>query len=86
LEEAVLEPNTVEAGDGDELLAAVWRTSSYAESVQWELDAAQASLLRAVQLAVQSGVEHDELCRAANMTSAELSAALQELPPASPAL
>jgi hypothetical protein len=86
LEPGALKHDSIDAGDGGELLAAVWRTSSYAESVQWELDAAQGALLRAVRQAALSGVEHDELCKAANMTAGELSAALQELPPPGPAL
>jgi hypothetical protein len=69
---------------GEDLLAAVWRTSSYVESMQWELDAAQGSLFSAVQQAAHAGIAHDELCKAANMTAVELAAALQVLPPASP--
>lgn len=65
---------------GEDLLAAVWRTSSYVESVQWELDAAQGSLCRAVQQAAHSGIAHDELCKAANMTAVELAAALEAFP------
>ena len=68
------------ADAGEDLLAAVWRTSSYVESVQWELDAAQGSLFRAVRQAAQSGVAHDELCKAANMTAVELAAALETVP------
>lgn len=78
-----LQPVLQEAADGsEELLAAVWRTSSYVESVQWELDAAQGSLVQAVQQAAESGVEHAQLCKAANLTAEELASALQELPPA----
>lgn len=73
-------PATDLADAGEDLLAAVWRTSSYVESVQWELDTAQGSLFRAVQQAAHSGVAHDELCKAANMTAVELAAALEALP------
>lgn len=82
---AVQEPDLLEyeaTEGGEELLMAVWRTSSYLEGVQWELDAAQSSLFRAVRDAARSGVEHGELCKAANMTPGELAAALQE--PADP--
>jgi hypothetical protein len=74
-----------EPEDGDGLLTALWRTSSYLETVQWELDAAQESLLQAVQQAANSGVGQDELCRAANMTREEL-AALLDAPAAGPAV
>jgi hypothetical protein len=73
-----------EPEDGD-LLSALWRTSSYLETVQWELDAAQEAFLTAVQQAANSGVGQDELCRAANMTPEELDALL-ETPAAGPAL
>lgn len=87
-EPAALGPDLLEreaVKDDEELLAAVWRTSSYLEGVQWELDAAQSSLFRAVRDAARSGVEHGELCKAANLTADELAAALEEFPPASPA-
>lgn len=63
-------------------LSAVWRTSSYVESIQWELDAAHASLRQAVQQAASSGVDHSALLQAANLTSEELEAALLDAPPA----
>jgi hypothetical protein len=74
-----------EPENGDDLLSALWRTSSYLETVQWELDAAQESLLQAVQQAANSGVGQDELCRAANMTPEEL-AELLEAPAAGPSV
>lgn len=86
-EPAVLEPDLLEreaAKDDEELLAAVWRTSSYLEGILWELDTAQSSLFRAVRHAARSGVEHGELCKAASLTADELAAALEEFPPASP--
>lgn len=61
-----------------DVLSTVWRTSSYLETIQWELDTAQASLMQAVQAAAQSGVCTDELCRAANLTPEELAAALAD--------
>lgn len=83
------EPAAVEAapesGDSD-LLAAVWRTSSYLESMQWELDAAQGALMQAVRQAAGAGVGQDQLCKAANLTTEELAEVLEELPPAFPAL
>ncbi|MEA3552008.1 hypothetical protein [Pseudarthrobacter sp. C1] len=69
--------------DGEHL-SAVWRTSSYLESIQWELDAAHESLREAVQQAASSGVDHGALLQAANMTSQELEAALLDAPPAWP--
>lgn len=68
-----------EPAPGD-VLSAVWRTSSYVETVQWELDSAQESLLQAVRRAAMTGVAHDELCAAANLTPEELSDALLEAP------
>ena len=83
------EPAAVEAapesGDSD-LLAAVWRTSSYLESMQWELDAAQGALMQAVRQAAGAGVGQDQLCKAANLTTEELAEVLEELPPAFPVL
>ena len=70
----VIEQDPVAPGD---VLSAVWRTSSYVETVQWELDSAQESLLQAVRRAAMSGVAHDELCAAANLTPEELSDALE---------
>lgn len=67
------------AADGEHL-SAVWRTSSYLESVQWELDAAHESLRQAVQQAASSGVDQGALLQAANMTSQELEAALLDAP------
>ena len=74
-----------EPAPGD-VLSAVWRTSSYVETVQWELDSAQESLLQAVHRAAMAGVAHDELCTAANLTSEELAAALLEASPGSGAI
>lgn len=74
-----------DASAGGEHLSAVWRTSSYLESVQWELDAAHESLREAVQQAASSGVDHGALLQAANMTSQELEAALLDAPSAWPA-
>lgn len=65
-----------------EHLSAVWRTSSYLESIQWELDAAHESLRQAVQHAASSGVDHRALLQAANMTSEELEEALLDAPSA----
>ncbi|MHC6591353.1 hypothetical protein [Arthrobacter sp. C152] len=80
LEDVSAVPVTVpESGAGD-VLSAVWRTSSYLETVQWELDSAQESLLQAVRKAAAAGVAHDELCAAANLTGEELAAALAETP------
>ena len=72
-----------DSGDSD-LLAAVWRTSSYLESMQWELDAAQGALMQAVREAAGAGVGQDQLCKAANLTAEELAEVLGELPPAFP--
>ncbi|NUP58611.1 MAG: hypothetical protein HOQ06_03935 [Pseudarthrobacter sp.] len=68
-----------EPAPGD-LLSAVWRTSSYLETVQWELDSAQQSLVQAVRKAAVAGASQDELCAAANLTPEELRAALLESP------
>ena len=65
------------AGD---VLSAVWRTSSYLETVQWELDSAQESLMQAVRKASAAGVAPEELCAAANITPEELTAALLDGP------
>ena len=73
-----------DSGDSD-LLAAVWRTSSYLESMQWELDAAQGALMQALREAAGAGVGQDQLCKAANLTAGELADVLEELPPAFPA-
>ena len=74
-----------EAFADGEHLSAVWRTSSYLESIQWELDAAHVALRQAVQQAATSGVDHGTLLQAANMTSEELEAALLDAPSAWPA-
>lgn len=63
------------AEEGD-VLSEVWRTSSYLESMQWELDNAQQSLHQAVRNASAAGVTRDELCTAANLTAGELAAVL----------
>lgn len=71
-----------EAAAGGAHLSAVWRSSSYVETIQWELDAAHESLRQAVKQAVSSGVDRGELLQAANMTALELEAALLEAPTA----
>ncbi|TLM88039.1 hypothetical protein [Pseudarthrobacter sp. NamE5] len=73
------EPGMETAGT-EELLAEVWRTSSYLETVQWELDNAHQSLQQALQQAASSGVDHGALLQAANLTSEELETALLEGP------
>jgi hypothetical protein len=55
-----------------DFLPEVWRAGSYLESIQWELDAAQESLSRAVLKAAASGADHGQLCKAANITREEL--------------
>lgn len=83
---ALLGPEAgLEVAAGEELLSAVWRTSSYLETVQWELDAAHESLRQAVQRAAHSGIGRGELLQAANMTSEELETALTEALPVYPA-
>ncbi|MFE8885732.1 hypothetical protein ACFYLX_07785 [Pseudarthrobacter enclensis] len=69
---------------GDDLLSAVWRTSSYVESVQWELDSANGQLVQAVRQAAAAGVAQDVLCRAANLAPEELAAALEDNHPGGP--
>jgi hypothetical protein len=61
---------------GDDVLSEVWRTSSYLESKQWELDSALEALRQAVQKASSAGIARDELCTAANLTDEELAAIL----------
>jgi hypothetical protein len=61
---------------GDDVLLEVWRTSSYLESKQWELDSALEALRQAVQKASSAGIARDELCTAANLTDEELAAIL----------
>ena len=80
LEEVSATPVTAPGPAAGDVLSAVWRTSSYLETVQWELDSAQESLLQAVRKAAAAGVAHDELCAAANLTGEELAAALVETP------
>jgi PiT family inorganic phosphate transporter len=46
----------IAAGGEDDVLAEVWRTSSYLESKQWELDGAHEALRQAVQKASSAGV------------------------------
>lgn len=74
-----------EAPAGEEYISAVWRTSSYLETVQWELDVAHESLVRAIRLAADHGVDQAVLLQAANMTPDELATALVDTPPAFPA-
>jgi hypothetical protein len=75
----------MEPAAGEDFLATVWRTSSYLETVQWELDAAHESLRQAVQQASGYGVDRGALLQAANMTPEEL-AALLDTTPAYPAV
>jgi hypothetical protein len=75
----------MEPAAGEDFLAAVWRTSSYLETVQWELDAAHESLRQAVQQASGYGVDRGALLQAANITPEEL-AALLDTTPAYPAV
>ncbi|MFF1883059.1 hypothetical protein ACFVVC_16520 [Pseudarthrobacter sp. NPDC058196] len=75
----------VAAGDPEDVLAEVWRTSSYLESKQWELDSALDALSQAVQKASSAGVSRDELCTAANLSADEL-AAILPAPDATPAV
>jgi hypothetical protein len=70
----------MEPAASEDFLAAVWRTSSYLETVQWELDAAHESLRQAVQQASGYGVDRGALLQAANMTPEELAALLGTTP------
>jgi hypothetical protein len=70
---------------GEDYVSAVWRTSSYLETVQWELDVAHESLVQAIKLAAAHGVDKAVLLQAANMTPDELATALLDAPPAFPA-
>ena len=73
----LLDPETaLAAGDAEDVLSEVWRTSSYLESKQWELDSALEALRQAVQKAASAGVAQDELCTAANLSAEELAAIL----------
>ena len=74
-----------EAPAGEDYVSAVWRTSSYLESVQWELDVAHESLVQAIREAAGNGVNQAVLLQAANMTPDELAAVLVDTPPAFPA-
>ena len=74
-----------EAPAGEDYVSAVWRTSSYLESVQWELDVAHESLVQAIREAAGNGVDQAVLLQAANMTPDELAAVLVDTPPAFPA-
>jgi len=74
-----------EAPAGEGYVSAVWRTSSYLESVQWELDVAHESLVQAIREAAGHGVNQAVLLQAANMTPDELAAVLVDTPPAFPA-
>ena len=72
-----IDPEAVAAAGGPEdVLSEVWRTSSYLESKQWELDSALEALRQAVQKASSAGVAQDELCTAANLSAEELAAIL----------
>ena len=74
-----------EAPAGEDYVSAVWRTSSYLETVQWELDVAHESLVQAIRQAAGHGVDQAVLLQAANMTPDELTTALVDTPPAFPA-
>ena len=74
-----------EAPAGEDYVSAVWRTSSYLETVQWELDVAHESLVQAIRQAAGHGVDQAVLLQAANMTPDELATALVDTPPAFPA-
>ena len=73
------------AADGEDYVSAVWRTSSYLETVQWELDVAHESLVQAIREAAANGVDQAVLLQAANMTPDELATALVDTPPVFPA-
>ena len=73
------------AAAGEDYVSAVWRTSSYLETVQWELDVAHESLRQAIQQAASHGVDQGALLQAANMTPEELATALLDSPPVFPA-
>ncbi|WP_285246804.1 hypothetical protein [Pseudarthrobacter sp. efr-133-R2A-89] len=66
----------VAAGDAEDVLTEVWRTSSYLEGKQWELDSALEALRQAVRKASSAGAARDELCSAANLSADELAAIL----------
>lgn len=70
---------------GEDYVSAVWRTSSYLETVQWELDVAHESLRQAIRQAASHGVDQGALLQAANMTPEELATALLDSPPVFPA-
>ena len=74
-----------DAPAGEDYVSAVWRTSSYLETVQWELDVAHESLVQAIRQAAGHGVDQAVLLQAANMTPDELATALVDTPPAFPA-
>lgn len=73
------------AAAGEDYVSAVWRTSSYLETVQWELDVAHESLRQAIRQAASHGVDQGALLQAANMTPEELATALLDSPPVFPA-
>ena len=75
----------MDAAAGEDYISAVWRTSSYLETVQWELDVAHESLVQAIREAAGHGVDQGVLLQAANMTPDELATALEDTPPAFPA-
>ncbi|MFJ6157536.1 hypothetical protein ACIQF8_07825 [Pseudarthrobacter sp. NPDC092184] len=74
-----------DAPAGEDYVSAVWRTSSYLETVQWELDVAHESLVQAIREAAANGVDQAVLLQAANMTPNELAAAMVDTTPAFPA-
>ncbi|GLB67995.1 hypothetical protein [Arthrobacter mangrovi] len=58
-------------------LDGVWLAAARLESLQWELDAAQQALGKAVRAAAAQGAERTALRTAAGLTEAELEAVLQ---------
>jgi hypothetical protein len=58
-------------------LDGVWLAAARLESLQWELDAAQGALAKAVRAAAALGTERTALRTAAGLTEAELEAVLR---------
>jgi hypothetical protein len=58
-------------------LDGVWLAAARLESLQWEIDAAQESLAKAVKAAAAQGAERTALRTAAGLTEAELEAVLR---------
>jgi hypothetical protein len=58
-------------------LDGVWLAAARLESLQWELDAAQGALAKAVRAAAAQGTERTALRTAAGLTEAELEAVLR---------